>query len=267
MNPVPSSARVRPVRTPDRVWIVAGIIAVMAAISGAPAASAATDAQRCERALLLASGKYQACLSRLRARAVLDGTTPDFRLCVDRFGKRTAAVHRQYLAACPKTVWNGGTQRFVDLGDGTVRDEATGLQWEKKRNLDGKRDPRDPHDADNVYTWTVKKAATAPDGTLFTEFLAALNRPPCFAGHCDWRMPSMPELHTILARPKPCERKPCIDPIFGPTASAIYWTGETSIYHPIRAWYVFFISGYWTTGEKVTASAARAVRGGGPALQ
>lgn len=248
----------------------AGILAVVVLATlagGGPSARAATDAQRCERALVLAGGKYAACLARARGRALLDGAAPDFRPCVQRFGKRTEAVHRRYLAACPKAVWSGGTQRFVASGDGTVRDLATGLQWEQKRNLDETRVPGDPHDADNVYTWTVKKRGTASDGTLFTEFLASLNRAPCFAGHCDWRMPSMPELQTILASPKPCGRKPCIDPIFGPTAPTTYWTGEESVYHPIRAWYVFFISGYWSTAEKVSANAARAVRGGGPALQ
>lgn len=246
--------------------IPATALLVLVVLTAAPA-MAATDAQRCERALLLTGAKYAACLYRARAVAAMHGGAPKVTSCVDRFGRKTSAIHQAYGAACPKKLWTGGMQRYVDAGDGTIRDEATGLQWEKKRNLDKKPDPNDPHDADNVYTWTTALRGKAADGTAFTRFLTALNRAPCFGGHCDWRLPTLLELQTILANPKPCGWKPCIDPIFGPTASSIYWSGEESSFHPIRAWYVFFISGYWSTGEKVNANNVRAVRGGGPALQ
>src|SRR6185295_5952374 len=38
--------------------------------------------------------------------------------------------------------------RFSDNRDGTVRDQKTGLMWEKKADLDGSPNPSDPHDAD-----------------------------------------------------------------------------------------------------------------------
>ena len=35
------------------------------------------------------------------------------------------------------------------------------------------------------------------NGTMETTFLAALNTQPCFAGFCDWRIPSRAELMSI----------------------------------------------------------------------
>jgi hypothetical protein len=223
---------------------------------------AATDAQKCERAMLVAAAKYSSCMFRLRAVAATAGTTAEYTKCEDAFGKKLVAAGQKYGPACPKNIWTGRSQRFIDQGDGTVHDEATGLQWEKKRNLDEKPNPDDPHDADNVYTWTTKPRGTAEDGTAFTTFLAALNAGECFAKHCDWRLPSLPELRTILMSPMPCSLNPCLDPIFGPTAPSIYWSGSESAYHTVRAWYVFFISGYVTTAAKVSPHHVRAVRGG-----
>src|SRR6059036_1572800 len=40
------------------------------------------------------------------------------------------------------------TLRFVDNGDGTVTDNQTGLQWEKKDGADGVENYADPHDVD-----------------------------------------------------------------------------------------------------------------------
>ena len=36
------------------------------------------------------------------------------------------------------------------------------------------------------------------NGTMVTTFLAALNTVPCFAGHCDWRIPNRFELESIV---------------------------------------------------------------------
>ncbi len=79
-----------------------------------------------------------------------------------------------------------------------------------------------------------------------------------FAGHSDWRLPSeggnnspstgAKELETILLAPFPCETHPCIDAIFGPTASSnslsnFYWSASNSRYSDDFAWFVSFADG------------------------
>ena len=78
-----------------------------------------------------------------------------------------------------------------------VRDNATGLIWEVKRNKDGVKDYNDPHDADNTYTWYDPDPATnggdpgtSGDGTDTEDFVAALNA-VSFGGHSDWRLPTI----------------------------------------------------------------------------
>src|SRR5712692_6064603 len=70
--------------------------------------------------------------------------------------------------------------RFVDNSDGTITDNQTGLMWEKKTGTLGNAtlclDPTDcpnPHDVNNAYIWTniFIPGDTAPDGSLFTNFL------------------------------------------------------------------------------------------------
>ncbi len=123
--------------------------------------------------------------------------------------------------------------RFVDLGDGTVRDGFTGLVWEKKRGLDATVDAGDPHDADNVYRFSGSCSGNGPrcqptaeaealclaeidgdsagclrcatgvcevaaPGVTVWQWLADLRRSG-FAGHADWRLPTRAEL-AALAR-------------------------------------------------------------------
>jgi hypothetical protein len=168
--------------------------------------------------------------------------------------------------------------RFVDNGDGTVTDHQTGLQWEKKDNLDGMVNDADPHDADNVYTWCIGTfpgctnlvAADPPDGTAYWDFLGKLNNGAstdgtaitgCFAGHCDWRLPTPAEMQTILLAPYFCGTHPCIDPVFGPTQSNFYWSATADYPGPF-AWTMNFDDGFLNGGLKFEGFFTRAVRGG-----
>jgi hypothetical protein len=102
-----------------------------------------------------------------------------------------------------------------------------------------------------------------------------------FAGHADWRLPSegarflLPgvppsgpnELETILLNPigtfsSICAREPCIDPLFGPTASADYWSASTEkAPSPLDAIFVSFTSNLGLGSEvKDFAYYVRAVR-------
>ncbi len=104
------------------------------------------------------------------------------------------------------------TLRFVDNGDGTVTDNETGLQWEQK-------DSTCPgiHCVNDTYTWS--SSGTAPDGTAFTSFLNTLNggatgvgncvssdgstQTGGFNNQCDWRLPTIAELATIIDTRRP----------------------------------------------------------------
>jgi Protein of unknown function (DUF1566)/Collagen triple helix repeat (20 copies) len=154
--------------------------------------------------------------------------------------------------------------RYVDNGDGTVTDNKTALMWEKKTPAG----TGDVHDVGNGYGWSATQPN--PDGTLFTEFLATLNRDTsdtgsstCFANHCDWRIPNIVELQSILLAPELCDgSSPCIDATFGPTQLAAGYLSSSSGIGPLNVWGVDFHFGDTGTGSKSNTNiAARAVRG------
>jgi hypothetical protein len=184
--------------------------------------------------------------------------------------------------------------RFEDCGDGTVADHQTGLQWEQKTGTVSSivvcetAGCPDPHVVNNVYQWS--DTGTAPDGGAFTDFLAKLNAPTfgaaafaelyvdppvtgCFAGHCDWRLPIIDELGTILigvnaapGQATTCSASPCIDPEFaaigGPTASSNYWSASTNAGNPNSAWGAGFINGGVDSINRAGDNFVRAVRAG-----
>ena len=174
--------------------------------------------------------------------------------------------------------------RFEDCGDGTVADHKTGLQWEKKTGTLGTAvycdttPCPDPHDVNNLYSWSL--TGTDPDGVAFTDFPARLNATldpgnptGCFAERCDWQLPEISELQTILIGPNAapgqattCSASPCIDPDFaavgGPTASSLYWSASTYAGNPAYAWYASFSNGYVGNSLKAYDTSVRAVRVG-----
>jgi len=265
-------------RTVDR-W--GGWLAIGALVVWAVPAAAATNAEKCEAAKLKVAGKYSSCRLKAEAKAVLTGNAVDYSTCDGKLALKWGTTETGGGGLCPTNgdladVQNQVTTdadlialkltgvRFVDNGDDTVSDVATGLTWEKKDDLGG------IHDKDDLYAWST--TGTAPDGAAFTGFLAALNNGSsadgttiggCFAGHCDWRLPTSAELQTILLEPSPCGTSPCIDPIFGATQAGDYWSTTSSMDSiPDGAWIVYFDDGGVSIDTKIFGSYVRAVRGG-----
>lgn len=80
-----------------------------------------------------------------------------------------------------------------------------------------------------------KKEGSERHGNAFTDFLGRLNYCvgegttvlyPGFAGHCDWRLPTIEELATLFD-PASCGNGPCIEAIFGPSQGG-YFSSTTS---------------------------------------
>ena len=157
-----------------------------------------------------------------------------------------------YLLACIAPLG----PRFVDRGL-TVFDCQTGLEWEKKTAAN----------VDDRFTWSTGKPSWDFDGTA-ADYIDTLNTLPCFAGHCDWRLPMVDqdagteELETILVAPDLCGPAPCISPIFGPTAASYYWSSVTFAINKSRAWVVSFSNGDILHHFMVNERHVRAVRRG-----
>jgi len=217
-----------------------------------------TPEQKCQKGRYDAAAKYDACQQKAMGAFYGVGKVDKF---LDAVGKCTAKYTATWVKLQKKALGTGATcdqYRFEDNGDGKVTDWLTGLQWEQKT------DDATIHDKDNAYTWSGGGGGnTAADGTAFTTFLAALNSGGCFAGQCDWRLPTFAELQSILLEAYPCATHPCIDQtIFGPTVAKYYWSATTFATDPLFEWRVDFDYGYMTGLNKNAGSYVRAVRGG-----
>jgi len=241
-----------------------GLTALMvgALLVSTSAVHAATPEHVCQSGRANAAGKYMSCAEKALAKFFL---TFD----LNRHATAAGKCVTKYAATWPKLVAKGAGSttcvdpRFVDSGT-TVTDQLTALVWEKKTNLGGGPNLADSHDADNTYSWSAGGAGfTAADGTAFTSFLASLNSGGCFAGQCDWRLPTREELLTITSPGDPaCTTGPCIDSALGPTVVDRYWSATTVAPFPQGAWAVGFHNGYAFDEGKGSDFYVRAVRAG-----
>lgn len=105
---------------------------------------------------------------------------------------------------------NGDFQNdFLDNGDGTITDRATGLMWEQKGSKRKKS-----------FVYAMK-------------YVKNLNKKK-FAGYDDWRIPTIKELYSLL-EPNKSEHL-YINPVFE-TKSAHCWSADKSDLH--YEWAVF----------------------------
>ncbi len=126
----------------------------------------------------------------------------------DRGPRGEAAVHYARLVRGNPDY---GKNRFVDNGDGTISDLATGLMWTKA-------------DSGRGLNW---QAALA-----WCEQLT-------LAGHGDWRLPNAKELQSLVDYTRAPDARdaarqgPAIDPIFDMTdGEAWFWSGTTHLEGP-----------------------------------
>ena len=216
----------------------------------------ATAEQTCEKGRYAAAAKYAACEQKATG-TLLGGGFSNYQGLVSKCRANYSAAWAKLQAQATGTGATCDAARLRNNGDGTVTDRLTGLQWEQTTDDAGL------HDKDNLYTWSAGGGAfTAADGTVFTSFLATLNTGGCFAGHCDWRLPTRGELQTILSEAYPCTTSPCIDTAFGPTLQDDYWSSSTNPFNPGNVWVVDFADGFVSSGIKGDGGYVRAVRAG-----
>jgi hypothetical protein len=149
----------------------------------------------------------------------------------------------------------GVSASFVDNGDGTITDNQTGLVWEKLS------DDGSIHNYGDHFPW-------APS---FNK-IATLNTAPCFAGFCDWRMPNINELYSLVsyATHGPAVQAPfnvncggtCAVTECSCTQPNGYWSSTSRHTGSHVAWTVHFSGGYVRTSNKLNTYYIRAVRGG-----
>ena len=255
--------------------LVLAITVAVIALAGAPAHAKAPSKRECRQAC---EAGINVCMNSCGD----FGTSENFRrtckkAVIKRCKREGTGFCQQLLPPTTTTTIAGGTttttlQRFVDNGDGTITDGETGLMWEKKSN-DGSI-----HDVDDRYTWSSPRSE-ARDGTIFTQFLPALNAGAGFAGHTDWRLPEVnkdggeSELDSLVHVSQAGE--PQIFPEFNSsctpgcevstcscTALYFYWSSTVYARRPEDAWVVDFGAANATADGKDNALYVRAVRGG-----
>lgn len=243
------------------VTLAIGLLLATALVAHA----AMSPEQKCQKGRKDASAKYLQCHEKAMGQHLVSNDLAKLQPALSKCRMSFAA---SWLKLQKKAVGTGATcdaPRFVDNGDGTVTDNLTGLDWEKKT------DNATANDKDNAYIWSAAYSIFLsgdinPPG-LNEEQPAAMGpfTVPCFGTTpCSWRLPTIAELQTLLSEPFPCTTSPCIHPIFGATiVNDDYWSATTLANDASRAWGVFFLTGEVSYGPKnATTNSVRAVRGG-----
>jgi hypothetical protein len=142
-----------------------------------------------------------------------------------------------------------------------VRDNVTGLIWEVKTADGGLRDQK------WRYSWYSANAGTASGttncktaGRCDTEKYTADVNASALCTFTDWRMPTDDELQGIVHYGR---TNPSIDPTYFPnTPSSYFWSGSPYAYSSNYAWFVYFLYGGVSSGNRGYDGSVRLVRGG-----
>jgi hypothetical protein len=144
----------------------------------------------------------------------------------------------------------------VDLGD-AVRDTKTNLIWEKKV-----ASAEYPGAVDSGYSWCEANGNSRAGTPCAGNTHSWIDDSRRSRGSGDWRMPTPEELQSIVQGPCPTPGfSACIDPVFGPTGAARYWSSAEN--SDASAYSVSFTNGQvFTDNKSGTVLRVRAVRSG-----
>ncbi len=121
--------------------------------------------------------------------------------------------------------------RFIDNGDGTITDNASGLMWVKEPGAIG-------------GAFGTPGNSSKMDWEVAIDACNALT----YAGHSDWRLPNCKELISIIDYGADT---PAINEIMFPsTRNTFYWTSTTFFDNNANAWRISFNIGLINAGDK-----------------
>ncbi len=132
--------------------------------------------------------------------------------------------------------------RFIDNGDGTVKDKKTDLIW-MRCALGQEWDGQTCTGTAAAYTW--QQALQVADGYTF-------------AGNSNWHLPNIKELTSIVERA--CYEPAINQNVFPETPSAYFWTASPVANSYDSAWDVYFYGGGDRSNNKNSRYYVRLVR-------
>lgn len=166
----------------------------------------------------------------------------------------------------PDTCYDNTGNRFVDCGDGTIKDTQTGLYWLKNANCFGSRTWADANkDAANL----AQGQCGLTDGSLPGDWRLPTLACPSGAS-CLFSTPPTGEFATIFA--PSCGPPYILDTAgtgcwsegnpFSGVQSGLYWSASTYAAGPYGAWFAGLVNGFALTGVKTGGLHVWPVRGG-----
>ena len=135
------------------------------------------------------------------------------------------------------------TASFVDAGNGTTTDLKTGLMWKRCAEGQSWDGAGYCNGTATSFTWqaALRQGATAN-----------------FAGHADWRLPSIKELRSIVEQR--CYSPAINSVVFPNTSASDFWSASANAGRSGYAWLVGFGYGSTYDGDKYDDIQVRLVR-------